>query len=131
MVNEGIVLGHKISAAKLEVDQAKDYVIETLMPPATFKGIISFLGHVGFYRDLKKTSQKFQDHYADYWRRMPNFTLMNHAGLHLKKKKSRLVIASIMATPVWNKDFEIMCDASDYAMGAVLGQRTKKIFIAI
>ena len=40
--------------------------------------------------------------------------------------KSRLVIAPIMATPYWNKDFEIMCDASDYAMGSVLGQRIHK-----
>ena len=45
--------------------------------------------------------------------------------------KSRLVRAPIMATPDWNKQFEIMCDASDYAMDAVLGQRTKKIFKAI
>ena len=45
--------------------------------------------------------------------------------------KSRLVRAPIMATPDWNKEFEIMCDASDYAMDAVLGQRTKKIFKAI
>ena len=37
----------------------------------------------------------------------------------------------IMLTPDWNNDFEIMCDASDYAMRAVLGQRTKKIFKAI
>ena len=36
-----------------------------------------------------------------------------------------------MVTLDWNKEFEIMCDASDYAMGAVLGQRTKKIFNAI
>ena len=33
--------------------------------------------------------------------------------------------------PNWNKEFEIMCDASDYAMGAVLGQRIEKIFKAI
>ena len=45
--------------------------------------------------------------------------------------KSRLVIAPIMATPNWNKEFEIMCDASDFAMGAVLGQRIEKIFRAI
>ena len=46
--------------------------------------------------------------------------------------KSRLVIAPIMATvPDWNKGFEIMCDASDYAMGAILGQRKEKIFRAI
>ena len=36
-----------------------------------------------------------------------------------------------MATPDWNKEFEIMCDASDYVMGAVLGQRTKNIFRVI
>ena len=36
-----------------------------------------------------------------------------------------------MVTPDWNKEFEIMCDASDFAMGVVLGQRTKKIFKAI
>ena len=36
-----------------------------------------------------------------------------------------------METPHWSKDFEIMCDASDYAMGAMLGQRTDKTFKAI
>ena len=42
--------------------------------------------------------------------------------------KSRLVIAPIMETLDWNKDFEIMCDASNFAMGAVLGQRSDKTF---
>ena len=37
----------------------------------------------------------------------------------------------IMLTPDWNNDFEIMCDASYYAMGALLGQRTEKIFKVI
>ena len=50
MVTEGIVLGHMISAAGLEVDQAKVSIIRDLMPPTTVKGIRSFLGHVGFYR---------------------------------------------------------------------------------
>ena len=36
-----------------------------------------------------------------------------------------------MVTPDWNKEFEIMCDASDYVMGAILGQRTEKIFKVI
>ena len=45
--------------------------------------------------------------------------------------KAKLVLDPIMATPDWSKDFEIMCDASDYAMGAILGERKKKIFKAI
>ena len=45
--------------------------------------------------------------------------------------KSKLVTAPIMATSDWNKEFEIMCDTSDYAMGAVFGQRTERIFRAI
>ena len=36
-----------------------------------------------------------------------------------------------MAKPDWNKEFEIMCDASDYAMGVVLGQKANKVFRAI
>ena len=54
MVAEGIVLGHKISATGLEVDQAKVAIIKTLLPPITVKGIRSFLGHVGFYKRFIK-----------------------------------------------------------------------------
>ena len=36
-----------------------------------------------------------------------------------------------MAAPEWDQGFEIMCDVSDFAMGAVLGQRKEKIFRAI
>ena len=45
--------------------------------------------------------------------------------------KIKLVQAPIMAAPEWNQGFEIMCDASDFAMGAVLGQRKEKIFRTI
>ena len=48
MVTEGIVLGHKIYAVGLEVDQAKISLMKTLMPPTTGKGIRRFLGHEDF-----------------------------------------------------------------------------------
>ena len=54
MVQEGIVLGHRISARGIEVDRAKIESIEKLPPPSSVKGIISFLVHIGFYRRFIK-----------------------------------------------------------------------------
>ena len=58
MVNEGIVLGHKISERGIEFDKAKVDAIEKMLCPKDIKGTRSFLGHAGFYRRLLKTSQK-------------------------------------------------------------------------
>ncbi|GKD12602.1 reverse transcriptase domain-containing protein [Tanacetum coccineum] len=52
MVKEGIVLGHKISKSGIKVDKAKVDVIAKLPHPTTVKGICSFLGHAGFYRQF-------------------------------------------------------------------------------
>nr|GFA05953.1 reverse transcriptase domain-containing protein [Tanacetum cinerariifolium] len=42
--------------------------------------------------------------------------------------KKKLTEASILVVPDWNLPFELMCDASDFAIGAVLGQRKMKHF---
>ena len=131
MVTGGIVLGHKIYVAGLEVDQAKFSVIETLMLPTTVKGIISFLGHARFYRRFIKDFSKISRPLCRLLKKDANFEFDEAYKFAFEEIKSRLVIAPIMATAEWSKDFEIMCDASDYAMGAVLGQRTDKTFRAI
>ena len=131
MVIEGIALRHKISAARLKVDQVKVSVIETLMPPNTVEGIISFLEHVGFYRRYIKDFSKISKPLCKLLEKDVKFEFYDSFLYAFKEIKSILVIASIMATLDWNKEFEIMCDASDYAMGAVLGQRVEKIFRAI
>ena len=122
---------HKISTAGLEVDQAKVAVIKTLKPPSTVKGIRSFLGHAGFYRRFIKDFSKISRPLCRLLEKDANFDFDESCRSALKEIKSILVTSPIMLTLDWNNDFEIMCDASDYAMGAVLGQRTEKIFKAI
>ena len=58
MVQEGIMLGHKVSKKGTEVDKTKIEVINKLPPPTSIKGIRSFLGHVGFYRRFIKDFSK-------------------------------------------------------------------------
>lgn len=50
MVQQGIVLGHIVSAKGIEVDRAKIELISNLPAPKSVKDIRSFLGHAGFYR---------------------------------------------------------------------------------
>ena len=37
--------------------------------------------------------------------------------------KAKLVSAPVIIAPDWGQEFELMCDASDYVVGVMLGQR--------
>ena len=126
MVTKGIVLGHKISTSRSEVDQAKVYVIKTLFPPTTVKEIKSFLGHTGFYMRFIRDFSKISRPLCRLLENDANFDFDESHRFKFEEIKSRFVTASIMATPDWNKEFEIMCDASDYVMGVVLGKIIEK-----
>ena len=45
--------------------------------------------------------------------------------------KEKLILAPVMIVLDWSQPFEVMCDASDFAIGAVLGQKQDKLFRAI
>ena len=113
-------MGHKISTDGLEVDQAKIVVIKTLMSPTTVKGIRSFLGHAGFYRRFIKDFSKISRPLCRLLEKDAKFDFDESCRSAFEEMKSILVLAPIMLTPDWNNEFEIMCDVSDYAMGAIL-----------
>nr|GFC62302.1 reverse transcriptase domain-containing protein [Tanacetum cinerariifolium] len=56
------------------------------------------------------------------------FIFLNKCIQAFRTLKDKLTEASILIAPNWDQPFELMCDASDYAVGAVLGQRIKKHF---
>nr|XP_009630806.1 uncharacterized protein LOC104120694 [Nicotiana tomentosiformis] len=57
--------------------------------------------------------------------------LLSHLRVAFEGLKRRLVYAPIIVSPDWEKPFELMCDASDHVVGAVLGQRKYKIMLPI
>ena len=131
MVTEGIVLGHKVSKKGLEVDRAKIVAIEQLPPPTNVKGVRSFLGHAGFYRRFIKDFSKIAKPLSNLLEKEAKFIFDDACLLAFNTLKERLTAAPIIVVPDWSQSFEIMCDASDYALGAVLGQRRDNMFRAI
>jgi hypothetical protein len=131
MVCEGIVLGHLVSERGIEVDKAKLEVIEKLPPPVNVKGIRSFLGHAGFYRRFIKDFSQIARPLTNLLAKDVPFGFADECLRAFEILKKALVSAPIIQPPDWTLPFEIMCDANDYAVGAVLGQTKDKKHHAI
>ncbi|GJS80906.1 reverse transcriptase domain-containing protein [Tanacetum coccineum] len=128
MVKEGIVLGHKISKSGIEVDRAKVEVIAKLPHPTTVKGVRSFLGHAGFYRRFIQDFSKIARPMTHLLIKETPFFFSKECIESFNTLKRKLTEALILIAPDWDLPFELMCDASDFAIGAVLGQRKNKHF---
>nr|GEV81037.1 DNA-directed DNA polymerase [Tanacetum cinerariifolium] len=128
MVKEGIVLGHKISRQGIEIDKARVDVISKLPYPTTVKGIRSFLGHAGFYRRFIKDFSKIARPMTRLLEKDTPFIFSQECADAFQTLKRNLTEAPILIAPDWDMPFELMCDASNFAIGAVLGQRQDKHF---
>ncbi|GJW07413.1 reverse transcriptase domain-containing protein [Tanacetum coccineum] len=129
MVKEGIVLGHKISKSGIEVDREKVDVIAKLPPPTSVKGIRSFLGHAGFYHRFIQDFSKIARPMTHLLEKETPFIFSTECREAFETLKKKLTEAPILVAPDWDLPFEIMCDASDFAVGAVLGQHAKPILL--
>ena len=123
MVNQGIVLGHVISSRGIEVDKAKIDIISKLPHPTNVKTIRQFLGHAGFYRRFIKDFAKIAKPLYKLLEKDAQFIWEEGCQKSFEELKSHLTTAPIVRAPNWQLPFEVMCDASDLAKGAVLGQR--------
>ncbi|XP_071917076.1 uncharacterized protein [Coffea arabica] len=126
MVEHGIVLGHIVSSKGIEVDKAKIDIISALPYPASVREVRSFLGHAGFYRRFIKDFSKIGAPLFQLLQKDVTFEFNDKCEKAFNKLKELLTSPPIIQPPDWNLPFEIMCDASDHAIGAVLGQRVGK-----
>ena len=126
MVEQGIVLGHIVSRKGIEVDKAKIDIIQSLPYPTNVREIRSFLGHAGFYRRFIKDFSKITAPLCELLKKEASFDFNDQCKEAFNELRARLTSAPIIQAPDWSKPFELMCDASDYALGAVLGQKVER-----
>ncbi|GJZ87249.1 reverse transcriptase domain-containing protein [Tanacetum coccineum] len=113
----------------IEVDKAKVDVIVKLPHPTSVKGIQSFLGHAGFYRRFIQDCSKIARPMTHLLEKDAPFIFSKECIESFNILKKKLTEAPILVAPDWDLPFEIMCDASDYAICAVLGQRAENLAV--
>ncbi|CAN6720969.1 unnamed protein product [Malus baccata var. baccata] len=126
MVRQGIVLGHIVSERGIEVDKSKIDLVRYLPSPTSVREVHSFLGHAGFYRRFIKDFSKISNPLCRLLQKDVAFDFNEKCEKAFNHLKEMLTSAPIIVPPDWSLPFELMCDASDYALGAVLGQRKEK-----
>ncbi|RDY13435.1 Retrovirus-related Pol polyprotein, partial [Mucuna pruriens] len=123
MVIEGIVLGHLVYNRGIEVDKSKIDIITSLPNPASMQEVRSFLEHVGFYRRFIKNFSKLALPLSKLLQKDVEFKFDQPCIEAFQELKNRLTSAPILQAPNWDLPFELLCDASNSALGVVLGQR--------
>ncbi|KAM2340085.1 hypothetical protein PS2_018986 [Malus domestica] len=126
MVKQGIVLGHVISEKGIEVDKSKIDLARHLPSPTSVREVRYFLGHAGFHRRFIKDFSKVSQSLCRLLKKDVVFDFNQECTASFKQFKELLTTAPIIVPPDWSLPFELMCDTSDYALGAVLGQRKDK-----
>jgi hypothetical protein len=127
MVKQGIVLGHVISQRGIEVEKVKVDLISNLPPPRIVKEIHSFLGHVELYKRFIKDFSKIARPLCRLLAKEIQFEFDEECLKAFGALKEIMTSTPVIRPPSWGEPFEIMCDASDYAVGAILGQRIDRL----
>jgi len=131
LMQEGVVLGHFISATGIQVDLAKREVIQTFPIPKKSKDVRSFLGYVGYYRRFIKDFSKIASPLYKLLTKEAEFSWTSECNEAFLELKKLLTTTLVLQGPDWNLSFHIYIDASDYAIGVVLWKQSQNLENAI
>ena len=114
------------------MDKAEVEVIKSLPPLRTVRDIKSFLDHAGFYQRFINDFLKISRPLCLLLQKDKDFVFDEECLVAFETLKETLTSTLVIAPPVWDLPFELMCDASDYAVGTVWGRglaRTHMLYI--
>ena len=123
LLTKGIVLGHHVSSQGIKVDPTKIKVIVGLPSPKSQKEVRSFLGHAGFYRHFIENFTKIVAPMFKLLTKDSEFHLTVSCQNVFEILKAKLLMGPILRGPDRSLPFHISTDASDTAIGVVLGQK--------
>ncbi|XP_038885966.1 uncharacterized protein LOC120076269 [Benincasa hispida] len=121
MASHGIVLGHLVSARGIEVNKVKINVIVNHPYHICVKEIRSFLGTAGFYRRFNKDFLKLALALSTLLQKDVSFNFDKECQEDFGTLKEKVTTTLILQPLRCDVPFEIMCDASNLAVGAVRG----------
>ena len=124
-------LGHIVSREGIKPDPKKTEAVKNWPRPQNIKDIRSFLGLANYFRRFIQGYSKIVAPLTNLtkegtdWRKPGIWTKECEAAFHTVKR--HLTEAPVLATPDFSKPFEVVCDASIIALGAVLLQEGRPI----
>ena len=116
-------LGHIINKDGIQVDPDKTQAISTFPIPKCPKQVKSFLGVCNYYRKFIQGYAKLASPLTKLTAKDIQFSWGEEQNYAFQTLKQRLLSAPILVYPDFHKPFIISTDASDQAIGYVLGQR--------
>ena len=122
--------GYVVSVKQIDVDKVKIEIMSKLLQQKIVRDVRSFLGHARFYRRFIKKFSVISKPLCNLLLKDAPFEWTDDCQKSFEKIICLLTSAPIMQSPDWSLPFELMCDASDFAIGVVLGQkRDRKSFV--
>ena len=116
-------LGHVVTAAGIHPDQKKVQAVRDWKIPETVHDIRSFLGLAGYYRRFIPQFARIAAPLTELTKKTVPWRWSLREGEAFNALKDALLSAPVLHLADAKKEYTVTCDASDYAVGAVLSQK--------
>jgi len=120
--SEIVFLGHLIKHGQISIDPSKVEGIKKMPPPTDVKSLMRVLGVFGWSRRFIMNYSSISAPLTDLLRTKAQWVWGPAQNEAFQTLKARLVESPVLVQPEFQKEFILETDASDYGIGAVLGQ---------